>query len=552
MLRQLTVANYALVDSLTVSLGGGLTVVTGESGAGKSIMLGALSLVLGNRSSADVVRPGAERADVSAEFDIAGNTGALALLDEHELSDADTCLIRRVVSREGRSRAFVNGVPVTLAVLSDIAAALIDIQAQDEHMAISQPSTQLKLLDDYVGDAKLIAGVAAKYREWHQSEAKATALRADIEAAKDRQELIRYQLEELDELGLAQDEFEEIERRFKRLTGAAQTKEALAQAMDGLDNLESLGRIHATLRSIDDNHPSLTTTWELLDSAIAQVDEANHELRAYADSLEFDDSELNELEKRLDRAQDLARKHKVRPVDLFEHTQGLREVLNAATGSETTLNELEEAADAARREFTTLAKKLSGKRRKAAKTFAKDVSSTMASLGIKGGKLLLEFVDDVSEHGLEKVDFQVITNPKYPAGSLAKVASGGERTRIALSIQVVAADRCKLPTLVLDEADVGIGGTTADVLGRLLQRLGSHCQVLCVTHAPQVAALGDTHLLVHKGKKQTSAITTLDEDGRLQELSRMLAGADVTDETRSYAATLLSDGALAASSSSAG
>lgn len=552
MLRQLTVANYALVDSLTVSLDGGLTVVTGESGAGKSIMLGALSLVLGNRASADVVRPGAERADVSAEFDVAGNTAALALLSEHELADDDSCLIRRVVSKEGRSRAFVNGVPVTLGVLGGIAAALIDIQAQDEHMAISQPSTQLELLDDYVGDTKLIAGVREKYREWHQSEAAANALRASIDAAKDRQELIRYQLEELDDLSLGEHEFEQIEARFKRLTGAADTKEALAQAMDSLENLDSLGRIHATLAGIDDAHPSLVSTKELVDSAVAQVDEATHELRAYADSLEFDDSELVELEKRLDRAQDLARKHKVRPVDLFEHTQGLRDELTAVTGSEATLAELIETADNARREFTTQAKKLSGKRRKAAKTFSKDVSATMASLGIKGGKLLLEFVDDVSEYGLEKVDFQVITNPKYPAGSLAKVASGGERTRIALSIQVVAADRCKLPTLVLDEADVGIGGTTADVLGRLLKRLGSHCQVLCVTHAPQVAALGDTHLLVHKGKKQTSAITALDADGRLQELSRMLAGADVTDDTRSYAATLLSDGALAESTSSAG
>lgn len=552
MLRQLTVANYALVDSLTVSFAGGLTVVTGESGAGKSIMLGALSLVLGNRASADVVRPGAERADVSAEFDVSGNAAALALLAEHELCDGDSCLIRRVVSREGRSRAFVNGVPVTLGVLGGIAASLIDIQAQDEHMAISQPSTQLELLDDYVGDTKLTASVTTKYRDWHQSEAAASALQASIDATRDRQELIRYQLQELDELSLGEGEFEQIEARFKRLNGAAHTKEALAQAMDSLDNLDSLGRIHATLAGIDDNHPSLASTKELVDSAIAQIDEAHHELRAYADSLEFDDGELIELEKRLDRAQDLARKHKVRPVDLFEHTQGLRDELTAATGSESTLAELLEAADSARREFTALAKKLSGKRRKAARTFSKDVSSTMASLGITGGKLLLEFADDVSEHGLEKVEFQVITNPKYPAGSLAKVASGGERTRIALSIQVVAADRCKLPTLVLDEADVGIGGTTADVLGRLLKRLGNHCQVLCVTHAPQVAALGDTHLLVHKGKKQTSAITALDADGRLQELSRMLAGADVTDDTRSYAATLLSGGALAESTSATG
>ncbi len=548
MLRQLTVANYALVDSLTVSLNGGLTVVTGESGAGKSIMLGALSLVLGNRASSDVVRPGAERADVSAEFDVAGNSAALALLAEHELREDDTCLIRRVVSREGRSRAFINGVPVTLGVLASIATTLIDIQAQDEHMAISQPSTQLDLLDDYLGDAKLVASVTEKHREWHQSEAKANALRASIDAAKDRQELIRYQLEELDELNLREAEFEQIEARFKRLSGAAHTKEALAQAMDSLDNLDSLGRIHATLAAINDNHQLLATARELIASTVAQVDEANHELRAYADTLEFDDSELIELEKRLDRAQDLARKHKVRPVDLFAHTQELRSVLTAASGSEATLAELTDAADSARREFTTLAKKLSDKRRKAAKTFSKDVSGTMGSLGIKGGKLLLEFIDDVSERGLEKVDFQVITNPKYPAGSLAKVASGGERTRIALSIQVVAADRCKLPTLVLDEADVGIGGTTADVLGRLLKRLGGHCQVLCVTHAPQVAALGDTHLLVHKGKKQTSAITSLDADGRLQELSRMLAGADVTDDTRSYAATLLSDGALAETS----
>lgn len=546
MLRQITITDYALVDKLSVSFSGGLTVITGESGAGKSIMLGGLSLVLGRRASSDAVRHGAKKADLSAEFDLTDNTAARALIDQHELhGEDDSVLLRRVVSAEGRSRAFVNSVPVTLAVLTELAETLIDVQAQDEHMRISDSATQLNLLDDYAGSAPEATKVRESYRAWHAAEARASALQAEIDAARDRQDLVRYQLSELDELALGADEFESLESTYKRLSGAQGIRIEADRAMAALDNLDEIGRAARALGSIDDDHASLATARELLDGALAQLEEAGFEVRAYAESLTVDGAELAEIEKRLDRAQDLARKHRVRPAELPAHTDALRAELDGVDVSEGELAELRETADAERKRFTTAAKKLGKARRKAAKAFEKAVSETMQQLGIKGGAIQLDFTDEVSERGLEKVDYLVVTNPKMPPAPLAKVASGGERTRIALSVQVVAAERTRLPTLVLDEADVGIGGTTADILGRMLKRLGQSCQVLCVTHAPQVAALGDTHLLVHKAAKSGTAVSPLEDDGRLEELSRMLAGADVTDETRSYAATLLADGALA-------
>lgn len=546
MLRQLTITDYALVDKLTVSFDGGLTVITGESGAGKSIMLGGLSLVLGRRASSDAVRHGAKRADLSAEFDISDNPTARSLLAQHELeSDDGSVLLRRVVSSEGRSRAFINSVPVTLAVLTQLAESLIDVQAQDEHMRISDARTQLDLLDDYAGSGADSAKVRESYRAWHAAEARASALRAEIDAARDRQDLVRYQLSELDELNLAADEFDALESTYKRLSGAQGIRVEADRAMAALENLDEISRAGRSLGSIDDDHASLATARELLDSALAQLEEAGFEVRAYAESLTVDDAELAEIEKRLDRAQDLARKHRVRPAELPDHTEALRAELDGVDVSESQLVELQDTAEAERKRFTVAAKKLGKARRKAAKTFEKAVSAAMQQLGIKGGALQLAFTDEVSERGLESVEYQVVTNPKVPAAPLAKVASGGERTRIALSVQVVAAERTQLPTLVLDEADVGIGGTTADILGRLLKTLGQRCQVLCVTHAPQVAALGDTHLLVHKAAKQGTAVSALEDNGRLEELSRMLAGADVTNDTRSYAATLLADGALA-------
>ncbi|MFX3658215.1 MAG: DNA repair protein RecN [bacterium] len=542
VLKSLTVRDFALVQSLDIAFAEGLTVITGESGAGKSILLGALGLVLGDRAAADTVRPGAARAEVSAEFDLTAHPGSCDLLEEQALTDPDQpkrCLVRRTVSADGRSRAFVNGTPVNLQLLRALAENLVDIHGQHENQRIGQRAVQLALLDDYGVEPGLRQACRDSYREWKQAEQAAAALQERLRQRDDRARLLSYQLEELEALGLAPGEFEEIEAAHRRMAQAHALRATVTACLENLEENGTLGRSIRQLDGLDDDHERLRSAIEVLRSADDLVADAVRDLRAYDESLDLDPEQLADLEARLGAVHEVARKHRIAPEQLEAHMQGLRDELAGISTDRSNLDILTDRAQSQRAAFLEHAGLLSKQRRAAAKTFAQAVSRCMNTLGIKGGKLTVGFAAAESEDGLESAEFMVTTNPRYPAGPLGRIASGGERARISLAVQVVAAAKSAMPCLVLDEADVGVGGTTADIVGRLLRGLAGHTQVICVTHAPQVAALGHHHLRVRKDEQQDTLIDPLAADSRVEELARMLAGADITEKSRDYARTLL-------------
>ena len=544
MLKQLTVTDFALVSFLDVDLTSGLTVITGESGAGKSIVLGALGLVIGERANTEVIRHGAQRAVVSAEFELDEKTDAYAYLMELALADEDQpgrCLVRRVVSRDGRSRAFINGTPVTRQVLRTFTEGLIDIHGQHENQRLASKDVQLALLDDYgVIDADL-QSLRASYRAWRDDLAAAERLRGLLASREDRASLLNYQLEELATLALAEGEFERIEKEHKRLSQAHDLRETVAVSLTSLEDMDPLRRTVRALEGIDDDQVQLVAAEEFLTSALSLIDDAMRDLRGYDDTLEVDPEHLTTIDARLALVHELSRKHQVMPADLASHYAKLQDELNTISMDRTEFDTLLESSQRHEAAYKKCAMVVSKQRHSAANSFSAAVSRCIKTLGIEGGELSLKFSPDESERGLESVEFRIVTNPNYPSASLSKIASGGERARISLAIQVVAAQKTALPCLVLDEADVGVGGTAADVVGRLLRALAEHTQVICVTHAPQVAALGDQHLRVHKDAEQDTHIEPLAEDTRIDELARMLAGADVTEESRDYARTLLKE-----------
>jgi DNA repair protein RecN (Recombination protein N) len=544
VLRTLTIRDFALVASLDIAFADGLTVITGESGAGKSILLGALSLVLGERAAADAVRPGAQRADITAEFDLEHHPASRKLLEEQALTDPDQparCLVRRVVGSDGRSRAFVNGAPVTLQVLRGLSEDLVDIHGQHENQRITEPRVQLALLDDYGVDSSALRACRDAFRAWKRAEQEAEGLEKHLAQREDRARLLSYQLEELGELELGAGELESIVAEHRRLSQVQDLLATVAQCLVALEEEAVTGRVLRLLDGLDDDHPHLNGALAALRSADELQSDALRDLRGYDGALEVDPERLAELDGRLAAIHALARKHKVAPEQLAAHMAALEEELQSISTDRSSLQSLRAAAAEQLATYETQAAQVSAQRRSAARDFAGAVSACIDTLGIMGGALAVEFTPARSETGLESAEFHVTTNPKYPAGPLQRIASGGERARIALAIQVVAAEKSAMPCLVLDEADVGVGGTTADVVGRLLRALAANTQVICVTHAPQVAALGHNHLRVRKDEQQDTRIEGLIPESRVEELARMLAGADITDKSRDYARTLLSE-----------
>ena len=542
MLKQLTIRNYVLVDTLDVSFKAGLTGITGESGAGKSILLGALSLLLGERAKTDCVRPGADKADISAEFELLPS-GFLQtkLAADDMLEDGNTdCLVRRVISTEGRSRSFINNIPVTLQYLKDISEHLVDIQGQNEHQRLLDRNVQRSLLDDYGKLASQSTKVSGLYKTWQNTVQEIAKLKDVITAHEDRETLLKYQLEEFANLSIGENELAQLEVEQKRLAQAQSILEILGRANGNLEELDDLRQTARMLTELDDSHKDLAVAKETLVSALTLLDDAARDLRRYQDQVVVDPGALLEIDERISAILEVARKHKIQPEHVSNFAQELQQEFDSMASDTTMLDELSAKEGALGEEYFANAKKLSTARRKQSGGFCKDVNGYIQALGIKDGALSIVFHDQQSEHGLEQVEFHVTTNANFAAGPLGRIASGGEQTRISLAIQIVAAANSALPCLILDEADVGVGGTTADTVGRILRDLADHTQVLCVTHAPQVAALGHNHMRVSKHKDQT-VIEPLSQDNRIEELARMLAGAGVTEKTRAYAKTLLQE-----------
>lgn len=549
MLAHLTIRNFALVDQLDISLDAGLIVVTGESGAGKSILLDAIGLVLGARVSKSYIRANVDQCEVTAEFDVAANEPALAYLADHDLMDPDApnrCLVRRIARPDGRSRAYVNGTPVNLGVLREFCSPLVEIHGQHENQRLLDHTVQLQWLDDFGVDAALKDATRVAFVDWKQAQSELDDLATRTADAAERFDLLSYQVDELEGLDLHDQEFEQLTSRHKRLSQGKDLQERLASVLDEVgDHVNATTRMANVLDEVDDDHAALTNARELLRTAEAHLDEAKSELRVYDDSLNVDEQTLDDLDQRLSAIHDIARKHRVAPTDLHSRAGDLRAELDAMSFDESRLQELQSSVAALEATYLTAAGRLSKVRRRAAKPFAKAITAAFAQLGMPQASIGIEFADAQSESGLESVEYVVTTNPKYPPGTLKELASGGELSRISLAIQVVAAAQSNLPCLILDEADVGVGGTTADVVGRMLRNVAGHTQVVCVTHAPQVAALGDSHLLVEKTKTQDTRVSAISGSDRIEELARMLGGREVTDDTRTYARTLYDEAQVA-------
>ena len=547
MLKQLTVRNFALVKRLDIEFGPGLTVITGESGAGKSILLHALDLVLGGRADRTSVRPGASSTQVTAEFHLDGRGEALEYIAERGLQDdaePHRCLVRRTAAPAGRSRAFINGTPVNVSALQDLCAPLVDVYAQSQHRSLLERSTQLKLLDDFGVPSDVTDPVRACHADWQAQRSRLHDLDQRTRSTRERMDLLRYQVDEFKALALAEGEVEALTQRHKRLSSATDIQFVIGSHAETLDEqlLPQLSRIHADLNDIDDAHAALVAARQHMEAGRIEAEEGLSALRAYFEAVPVDPAALKDVEERLDAIHDAARKHRVSAKDLALHLKEVAAELDSLEVDEARLESLREVCEASEGKYRSAGARLTEARAGAARSFEKAVSAALAELGFGQASLSVQFTPVENERGLETVDFLFAASPQYPAGFLKSIASGGELARISLAICVVAATRSDLPCLVLDEADVGIGGTTADVLGRMLLRLAKHTQVICVTHAPQVAALGDAHLRVRKTTSDDTVIETLDADKRIDELARMLAGQRITSETREYAQTLLAGG----------
>ena len=548
MLRSLSIRNFVLVDALDVELDPGFAVLTGETGAGKSILLDALGLLLGDRFEVRQIRPGADRAELAASFDVTEAPGVAAWVAEHALTgdDADV-IVRRVLDAQGRSRAFVNGHPVTLAQLAALGEQLVDLHGQHAHQSLEHAQAQRNLVDAFGGFTTLTHEVTEAWRVWRAAVEQRDAASSAAQATATEREFLASRRRELAALAVSELEWSELNAVHSRLANAAQLIEAAAQGEEVLSEGDDaiagkLAALAQRLARAAEHDATLTDIVDLLEPARIQLDEAARALRDYRRRLDVDPGELARVEQRLAAVHDVARKHRVRPETLpalLSETEARLAVLDASADADA----LSRAAEQAEARFRALADELSKKRRFAASELAHRVTATMQALAMVGGRVEIALLplSAPASYGLEQIEFRVASHAKQAPGPVSRVASGGELSRLALAIQVVTSEVGQVPTLVFDEVDAGIGGAVAATVGRLLQALGTRRQVLCVTHLPQVAAFADAHYRVTKsgaGDKLTSALSELDRASRIEELARMLGGSEVTSKTRAHAKEL--------------
>ena len=568
MLRHIHIRHLAIVDELSLDIGSGMTVLTGETGAGKSILLDALGLALGDRAESGIIRAGAARAEVSAEFDIEQHKPVQAWLNEHELDDDGQCLIRRTVSNEGRSKGYINGRPVPMQSLRELGEQLVDIHGQHAHQSLLKRDVQRQVLDDLANNAskgkhqKLLTETAEQFRQWQQLKQELAQLQASKTQREDRLELLHYQVEELQQLSLTEEELGELEAEHSRLANLNQLREGIEQIQSSLsgDGSQSIssGLDHASseLARLGELDADLANACETLQGAAIQAADASNELRDYLDGLSLDPERLQVVDERIGIIHELARKHHCGPEALPALQVMLEEELATLEQADVQLGEISHAVGAVEAQYYAVAKKLSASRNKAGKQLASQVSENLQQLGMPHGQfeIALESIDAPSINGMERIEFQVSANPGQPVQSMAKVASGGELARISLAVQVIAAGTGTIPTLIFDEVDVGIGGGIAEVVGRLLRNLSGDRQVLCVTHQPQVASLAHHHLQVskqagkQKGKDHTvTDVSAITEQDRVDEIARMLGGLEITEQTLSHAREMIERGQQALS-----
>ena len=555
MLRLIKVKNYAVIDEVEVNLQSGLSVMTGETGAGKSILVDALGLALGNRADASTVRPGAERAEISVIFEFSIDHPAMLWLIDHGLDNDETCLLRRVIYSEGRSRAFINNTPATRQDLRTLGTLLVNIHGQTAHQALLQGTAQKEILDDHGNTNLLAKEVAKNFSSWQSLNAE---LNVENKNKGDRQlklELLNFQIEELETLSLKEGEVESLETERNRLAHIDRLSNSLNKILEDIYERDEasahqlISAAHRSLDSLSELDFSLSEPLEQLNQIEIQIRDTAIELLRYRDDLEPDPHRLEWIETRLSKARELATRNKIESKNLFNLLDHLKNKIEKLKNASDSLQTLSKSVEQAKDLYIQTATQLTKIRTDNASSLSKAVTSQIVELGLPHGRFRAvvkeKTIEQADATGLDSVEFQVVLNPGQNFGPLSKVASGGELSRISLALEVVSAGTLGVSTLVFDEVDAGIGGGVAEIVGRRLSDIANKRQVLCVTHLPQVASQGLNHFYIHKltdGKTTRTNVRILESKERVDELSRMLGGVEITDTTRAHAEEMIQRG----------
>jgi len=553
MITSLTVRNLAVVEDISLLFESGMTSLTGETGAGKSILVDAMSLVLGDRADSNMIRYGADRAEISADFDLQQNKTLAKWLTEQELDDDGQCNLRRTISKDGRSKGYINGRTVPLTMLKQVSERSIDIHGQHAHQSLIRPQTQREILDIVADNKPILDKLKLVFREWQSSKQQLKKLQQQAADKRAKQELLEYQVGELERYELSDQKIAQLLQEQSQLANASQLISAAELGLHRIFDDEQvaaydiISQTQTALEKLQDYEPRFAAAVETLNAAIINLDETANELRGYLDTLDDDPERLDEVETVLSELHELARKHHIEIEALPEHYEKLSSDLAEIANDNVEMVSLSKQVAELEVECNRLCKQLSERRVKAAKPLAKQISDSIKQLAIPSGSIEIDVVpyddeEQFSEHGSDHVRMLVSTNPGQAAGELSKVASGGELARISLAIQVVTAGKRTVPTLIFDEVDVGIGGGVAEVVGQHLRELASTQQVICITHLPQVAAQAHHQLQVTKKQLKNSThieVDRLNRQQRIEEIARMLGGVSLTQKTRLHAEEML-------------
>ena len=550
MLKVLHIRDFAVIEELEIQFERGLTVFTGETGAGKSIIVDALGQVLGDRADSTFIRSHCDNTEITAIFEISRIGSIKPLLEEQDIRYQDELMLRRVINRDGRSRAYANGSPVTLQFLQSLAAELVDIHGQHANQSLLKRPVQRQLLDEFGQYPDLLNSVRQHYRDWSDANHELEKLTGNHQDRDAHKSLLQYQVQELDALNPISQEIAQLDEEHSRLNNAGRLLEASRNALLQLSENESsilnqLNHIENEMNGVLRFDNKIKTITGLLETAVIQINEATSELQHYLENIDLDPEHMQQVEQRISAIHEIARKHKLKPEQLEEHLENLKSELQALDNSEQQIRKIIAVRDKALAHYQQAANELSKHRLTAAKKLSAELTEKIRQLGMPGGKVDIQVTDedeDPKPDGMNRVEFMVAINPGQAFQPLNKVASGGELSRISLAIQVIASRDKGIPTLIFDEVDSGIGGAVAEIVGKLMRDLAGKRQIFCVTHLAQVAAQGNHHVQVNKSTHADTTLTQvihLTADARVEEIARMLGGMKITGQSRAHAREML-------------